>query len=30
LGAPHAAPDEGLQRAAREHCGLAAVPPPEP
>jgi hypothetical protein len=29
LGDPHAAPDEGLQRAAREHCGLAAVPPPE-
>jgi hypothetical protein len=26
LGAPHAAPDEDLQRAAREHCGLAAVP----
>jgi hypothetical protein len=26
LGSPHAAPDEGLQRAAREHCGLAAVP----
>src|SRR5215213_6673288 len=26
LGAPHAAPDEGLQLAAREHCGLAAVP----
>jgi hypothetical protein len=24
---PHAAPEEGLQRAAREHCGLAAVPP---
>jgi hypothetical protein len=23
---PHAAPDEGLQRAAREHFGLAAVP----
>jgi hypothetical protein len=23
----HVAPDEGLQRAAREHCGLAAVPP---
>jgi hypothetical protein len=23
----HTAPDEGLQRAAREHCGLAAVPP---
>ena len=30
LDDPHAAPDEGLQRAAREHCGLAAVPPPEP
>ena len=29
LGDPYAAPDEGLQRAAREHCGLAAVPPPE-
>ena len=27
LGDPHGAPDEGLQRAAREHCGLAAVPP---
>jgi hypothetical protein len=26
LGDLHAAPDEGLQRAAREHCGLAAVP----
>jgi hypothetical protein len=25
LGDPHAAPDEALQRAAREHCGLAAV-----
>ena len=24
LDHPHAAPDEGLQRAAREHCGLAA------
>jgi hypothetical protein len=23
----HAVPDEGLQRAAREKCGLAAVPP---
>ena len=22
---PHAAPDEGLQRAARQHCGLAAA-----
>jgi len=27
LDDPHAAPDEGLQRAAREHCGLVAVPP---
>jgi PRC-barrel domain len=27
LDNPHAAPEEGLQRAAREHCGLAAVPP---
>jgi hypothetical protein len=27
LGDLHVAPDEGLQRAAREHCGLAAVPP---
>ena len=27
LGDPHAAPDESLQRAAREQCGLAAVPP---
>jgi hypothetical protein len=26
LDDPHAAPDEDLQRAAREHCGLAAVP----
>jgi hypothetical protein len=26
LGDPYAAPDEGLQRAAREQCGLAAVP----
>jgi hypothetical protein len=25
LGDPHAAPDEGLQRAAREHSGLGAV-----
>jgi hypothetical protein len=25
LADPHAAPDEGLQGAAREHCGLAAV-----
>jgi hypothetical protein len=23
---PHSAPDEDLQRAAREHCGLGAVP----
>jgi hypothetical protein len=30
LGGPHEAPDEDLQRAAREHCGLEAVPPPEP
>jgi hypothetical protein len=30
LGDPHAAPDEDLQRAAREHCGFAAVPPPDP
>ena len=27
LGDPQDAPDEELQRAAREHCGLAAVPP---
>jgi hypothetical protein len=27
LDAPHAAPEEGLQRAAREHCGLSAAPP---
>ena len=27
LGDPHEAPDDGLQRAAREHCGFAAVPP---
>ena len=27
LGAPHEAPDEDLQRAAREHCGVAVVPP---
>jgi hypothetical protein len=27
LDDPHAAPEEGLQRVAREHCGLAAVPP---
>jgi hypothetical protein len=26
LGDPHAAPDEDIQRAAREHCDLAAVP----
>ena len=26
LDNPHAAPDESLQRAAREHCGLAADP----
>jgi hypothetical protein len=26
LSNPHDAPDEDLQRAAREHCGLAAVP----
>ncbi len=26
LDHPHAAPDESLQRAAREHCGLAANP----
>jgi hypothetical protein len=26
FGDPHAAPDEDLQRAAREHCGFAAVP----
>jgi hypothetical protein len=25
LADPHTAPDEALQRAAREHCGLAAV-----
>jgi hypothetical protein len=25
LDHPHAAPDEALQRAAREHCGLAAL-----
>jgi hypothetical protein len=28
LGDPHEAPDEGLQRAAREHCGFAAPPDP--
>ncbi len=27
LGDPYAAPDESLQRAAREHCGLADDPP---
>jgi hypothetical protein len=27
LGDLHTVPDEDLQRAAREHCGLAAVPP---
>jgi hypothetical protein len=27
LGDPHEAPDDDLQRAAREHCGFAAVPP---
>jgi PRC-barrel domain len=26
LGDPHDVPDEGLQRGAREHCGLAAGP----
>jgi hypothetical protein len=26
LGHPHAAPDEDLQRAAREHCDLPADP----
>ena len=26
LSDPHAAPDEALQRAAREHCDLAAAP----
>ena len=26
LGDPHAAPDKGLQHAAREQCGLAADP----
>jgi hypothetical protein len=30
LGDPHEAPDEELQRAAREQFGLAAVPPPDP
>jgi hypothetical protein len=29
LGDPHEAPEEELQRAAREHCGLEAVPPYE-
>ena len=27
LANPHAAPSEEQQRTAREHCGLAAVPP---
>jgi hypothetical protein len=27
LGDLHTVPDEDLQRAAREHCGLSAVPP---
>ena len=27
LADPHAAPDEYLQRAAREHCAVGAVPP---
>jgi hypothetical protein len=27
LGDPHEAPDEELQRAARENCGLAPIPP---
>ena len=27
LSNPHEAPDEELQRAAREHCGLRGVPP---
>ena len=27
LANPHVGPDEELQRAAREHCGLSAVPP---
>jgi PRC-barrel domain len=27
LGDPHEAPEEDLQRAARELCGLGAVPP---
>jgi hypothetical protein len=26
LSDAHAGPDEGLQRSAREHCGLAALP----
>jgi hypothetical protein len=26
LDAPHAAPDDDLQRAARQHCGLAVLP----
>ena len=29
LGDPREAPDEDLQRAARENCGLDDVPPPE-
>jgi hypothetical protein len=27
VGDPHEAPDDDLQRAAREHCGFAAVAP---
>jgi hypothetical protein len=27
LGDLHTVPDEDLQRAAREHCGLSALPP---
>jgi hypothetical protein len=27
MGDPHEAPDEDLQRATREHCGLGAIPP---
>jgi hypothetical protein len=27
LGAPHEAPNEELQRAARTNCGLTAIPP---
>jgi hypothetical protein len=30
VGDPHEAPDDDLQRAAREHCGLEAVSPSEP